>query len=731
MIHQTSFQVGGNKLTLETGRLANQANAAVVAKYGDTVVLSTVVMAGVRPDLDFFPLSVDYQEKLYAGGRIKGSRWVKREGKPSDEAILTSRLIDRSIRPLFPKSFKNEVQVIVTVLSVDAENDADIPAIWATAAALAISDVPWEGPVGAVRLGWAKGKEGEFMVNPTYEQRAGSALDLVVASTKDAMMMVEAGANEVEETIMLEAFKAAQQENTRVVEAIEQWVKDIGMSKASFKVDQAQVELKKLLGSEKTTIKQLIEAQASLDRVKQQGLIESLVDKYGDRFDKSRIKEVTTELVEAAVRAEILRSEKRPDGRKPQEIRPISGEVGVLPRTHGSAIFQRGSTQALTVTTLGSPALEMLIESMEGEESKRYMHHYYMPPFTVGEAGRLGWPSRREVGHGALAERALEPVIPTESEFPYTIRVVSEIMSSNGSTSMASVCGSTLSLMDAGVPIKKPVAGIAMGLVNDGKKSVVLSDIQGMEDFSGDMDFKVAGTRDGVTAMQMDVKTRGIPVEILEQALTQAKEGRLKILEEMLKVLPGPRAHISPHAPKISVVKIPEEKIGEVIGPGGRMIKKIIAETGAEINVEDDGTVTVAGMDRENIQKAVEWIKGLTREVQVGEVFEGEVKRIQPYGAFVAVSPGKEGLVHVSRMGAGFVSDPAQVVAMGQKVKVQVIRIDDMGRVDLAMMDEAGKPYGPPPGTQSGRPGGGGFRRGPRRDGGGFRPRREFHDRRR
>lgn len=721
-----SLTLNGRTLSLETGRLAEQANAAVVATYGETMVLATVVMAGERADMDYFPLYVEYQEKLYAGGRIKGSRWVKREGKPSDEAILKARLIDRSIRPLFPQGFKNEVQIIVTVLSVDAENDADIPALLATSAALAISDVPWEGPVGAVRLGLVK-QDGEtnFMVNPTYSEREYSKVDLVVSGTPEAIVMAEAGANEVEETVMVKAFETAQAENRQVAQAIAAWAKKIGKAKVKLEMREGQKLEDELTRDEKAVLKQLLTAEAAMDRLQYQELMRSLVDKYGEKYPAGMIKEAASEAVRKLARAEILKSGKRPDGRKAEEIRPISGEVGVLPRTHGSAIFQRGSTQALTVITLGSPALEMLIESMEGEESKRYIHHYFMPPYTVGEVGRLGWPSRREVGHGALAERALEPMIPAEEEFPYTIRVVSEIMSSNGSTSMASVCGSTLSLMDAGVPIKKPVAGIAMGLIIDGKKSIVLSDIQGMEDHLGDMDFKVAGTRDGITAMQMDVKVKGISLAVVKTALEQARQGRLFILDKMLAVLPAARAHISKYAPKISVLKVPEEKIGEIIGPGGRMIKKIIAATGAEINVEDDGTVTVAGMDREKIQQAVDWIKGLTREVQAGEMFDGVVKRIQPFGAFVEVLPGKDGLVHVSRMAAGFVADPNQVVSLGQTVKVKVIKIDDLGRIDLAMLDEAGNPYGG--GERPQRSGFGG----PRRDGGGFRPRREFHDRRR
>src|SRR3989344_2476027 len=466
MTHKISLELNGKSLHLETGRLAQQANAAVLATYGETIVLATVVASTNQTSLDYFPLFVEYQEKLYAGGRIKGSRWVKREGKPSDEAILTARLIDRSIRPLFPMSFKQEVQVIVTVLSVDSENDADIPAIIATSAALALSDIPWEGPIGAVRIGMIKREDqSEFIVNPAYAERQVSDLDLVISGTHDATMMVESGAKEIDEVQMLKAFKLGEEKNGEIAQAIATWAKEVGKPKMTVKPEDEHRELRDKLAREKEVLDQLLAAEAELDRMRRAGLMQSLIEKYEADYDPKLVVGIVNELAHGLGRKMILTDNVRPDKRKATEIRDISGEVGLLPRTHGSAIFARGQTQAVTITTLASPALEMLVESMEfGEESKRYMHHYYMPPFTVGEVGRLGWPSRREVGHGALAERALEPVLPPEDEFPYTIRVVSEIMSSNGSTSMASVCGSTLSLMDAGVPIKKPVAGIAMGL---------------------------------------------------------------------------------------------------------------------------------------------------------------------------------------------------------------------------------------------------------------------------
>jgi len=684
-----SVEIGGKNLTLEVGRFAGQATSAVLARYGDTMVLATVVVSKPREDLDYFPLYVEYVERLYAGGRIKGSRWVKREGRPTDEAILTARLVDRSIRPLFPEGYKNEIQVVITVLSVDAENDADIPALCATSAALSISKIPWQGPIGAVRMGFVpKNGDSAFLINPSYQDLEYSHLDLIVSITKKGIIMLEGGAKEIPEETILKAIESAQPEIQKVIALIEDLTKQVGVKKQPF--ENIPIEATLMKNIEKDLGKKTGELVASMAVKEESGgvleeIYEALFEKYSDQ-KKETIVKIVDKLLKKTIREQILNKGKRPDGRKPEEIRPIEVEVGILPRTHGSAMFRRGSTQVLTVTTLGSPSLEQLIENMEGEESKRYIHHYYMPPFSVGEVGRIGSPSRREIGHGALAEKALEAVTPSEEDFPYTIRLVSEIMSSNGSTSMASVCGSTLSLMDAGVPLKAPVSGIAMGLVSEGEKQVILSDIIGLEDFNGDMDFKVAGTKQGITAMQMDVKKPDLNIKTVAKILNQAKEGRFFILEKMLAVLSSSRASVSKFAPKIEVVHVPVEKIGEVIGPGGKIIRKIIAETGAVVDVEDDGSVNISSPDEAAVKKAVEWVKNLVREVKAGEIFEGTVKRIQPFGAFVEILPGKDGLVHVSRMSKEFVNDPSEVVSLDQKVTVRVTEIDSQGRINLSMI---------------------------------------------
>ncbi len=685
-----SAEIGGKELTLEVGRFAAQASSAVLARYGDTMVLATVVAAKPREDLDYLPLYVEYIERLYAGGRIKGSRWVKREGRPTDEATLKARLIDRSIRPLFPEGYKNEIQVIVTVLSVDMENDADIPALCAVSAALSISEIPWQGPVGALRLGFVpKNGEGTFVVNPSSQDLTYSQLDLIISATSKAVIMLEGGAKELPEKTVFQGIEKAQKEVQKVVALIESLTKEVGKKKQSFESKTLNAVLAKKIEKEigQKQLEEIVETMAAKEGTGTilEEIHEALQKKYPEE-KKETIVEIVDKLIKKTIRTNILEKGKRPDGRKPTDIRPIEIEVGILPRTHGSAMFKRGNTQALTVTTLGSPSLEQLIENMEGEETKRYIHYYYMPPFSVGETGRVGSPSRREVGHGALAERALEAVIPVKENFPYTIQVVSEIMSSNGSTSMASVCGSTLSLMDAGVPIKAPVSGIAMGMVSDDKKQVILSDIIGLEDFNGDMDFKVAGTENGITAIQMDVKTIDLTISTIEKILAQAKESRTFILDKMLKVLQVSRSQVSKFAPKIEVVHVPVEKIGEIIGPGGKIIRKIISETGAAVDVEDDGSVNISSPDQEVVNRAVEWVKNLVREVKAGEVFEGTVKRIQPFGAFVEVLPGKDGLLHVSRMSKDFVKDPSDVVTIGQKVKVRVTEIDDQGRIALSML---------------------------------------------
>jgi len=713
MIKKTSasLEIGGKTLTLETGSLAQQATSSVLARLGDTMVLVTVVMGSVRTDIDYFPLTVEYIERLYAGGRIKGSRWVKREGRPTDDAILTARLIDRSVRPLFPKEFKKEVQIIVTVLSVDGENSPDILAVNATSAALSISPIPWEGPIGAVRIGHVKPKEkdsetplrqgsegrassGDFIVNPGIAESELSELDLIVTSLKNKTLMLEAGALQASEDVALEGIKKAQVENDKIIDFIQDFAKKVGETKEIVKPNTQFAELVALLEkSYKDEIIGMIQSRLTKELSGNPGeFIDKIIEEQKTKdedfiSDKKLIAVAVERIMFKNIRENTLNKGVRPDGRKIDEIRPISAQVAFLPRTHGSAIFNRGDTQALTIVTLGSPRLEQLIESAEGEESKRYIHHYNMPPYSVGEAGRFGFTSRREIGHGALGERAIMAVIPTQTEFPYTIRVVSEILSSNGSTSMAATCGSTLALMDAGVPIKKPVAGIAMGMVSDGTKYVILTDILGLEDFSGDMDFKVAGTDSGITAIQLDVKVLGLTIEQIKEVFEKAKKARLFILEKMLAVIGTARKDVSEYAPKIEQVQVPIDKIGEVIGPGGRVIKSIIASTGAAVDVEDSGVVTISGTDVNAVAKAVEWVKGITREVKVGEIFdEAEVKRILPFGAFVEFLPGKEGMVHVSKMAEGFVRNPTDVVAIGQKVKVKVVEIDDQGRTNLSML---------------------------------------------
>lgn len=692
-----SLELAEKTLTLEVGELAKFATSSVLARLGDTMVLVTVVEGAERTDVDYFPLTVEYIERLYAGGRIKGSRWVKREGRPTDDAILTARLIDRSIRPLFPKDFKKQIQIMITVLSVDGDNEPDVLSIIATSAALGISKIPWNGPISGVRIGLVKEKDEEkhYLINPRVSEAEFSKLNLVVTGLKDKVLMIEAGASQVSEDEVLEAIKKAQDENKKIISFIESFIEKVGQKKEKFSEDLKLKEL--LLKVEKLYKSEVLELLEKRVNSESSGGSEELVDKIfqdaqiaepNSWIEKKLIAKTIELILFKSIRENTLSKSKRPDGRGVGEIRPISCQVSLLPRTHGSAIFQRGDTQALTVATLGSPRLEQLIESPEGEVSKRYIHHYSMPPYSVGETGRIGVPSRREIGHGALAEKALEPVLPKHDKFPYTIRVVSEILSSNGSTSMASTCGSTLALMDAGVPIEKPVAGIAMGMVSDGEKYKILTDILGLEDFSGDMDFKVAGTDSGITAIQLDVKISGITINQIKEVFEKALKARLFILDKIKSVIPTSRAGVSEYAPKIEQITIPVEKIGEVIGPGGRIIKNIIAQTGATVDVEDDGVITISGTSEEAVDKALEWIKGITREIKVGENFDGEVKRILPFGAFVEFLPGKEGMVHVSKMSTGFVKNPNDIVKIGQKVKVKVIEVDEQGRINLSMLPE-------------------------------------------
>ncbi|OGG24663.1 polyribonucleotide nucleotidyltransferase [Candidatus Gottesmanbacteria bacterium RIFCSPLOWO2_01_FULL_43_11b] len=694
-----SVEIGGRTLSLEAGRFAEQATASIVAQYGDTMVLAAVTASGHETTLDYFPLSVEYVERLYAGGRIKGSRWVKREGRPSDDAILSGRLVDRSIRPLFPKSYKHDVQVVITTLSIDGENDPDVLGLVAASAALAISPIPWEGPVAAVRMGYIKEQDngkGQLIINPTVTEQALSEFDVVVSSTLDRVMMLEGGFCETGEDLVLESIKSAKNENKKIISVIAQLVKEVGKPKIKAPEPEEKTTLKDfILKNYKKQMEDVFTKHAAKESGSED--VQALAVEIAGDEAQWNVKDVLNELdklFKKKLREDIMKSGKRIDGRKIDEIRPIGIDVGILTRTHGSAVFARGQTQVLTVATLGTPSLEQLIESPMGEESKRYIHHYSMPPYSVGETGRMGTPSRREIGHGALAERALLSVIPSEDEFPYTIRLVSEVFSSNGSTSMASTCGSTLALMDAGVPIKEPVAGISIGLVTEKEKYVLLTDIMGVEDFGGDMDFKVAGTKNGITAIQLDMKVHGITDEIIKGTLESAKKARMTILASMLKVIGSPRAKLSQYAPKVQVVKIPVDRIGEVIGPGGKTIRQIIAVTGAVVDVKDDGSVFISGTKEDGVERAVTWIKGITHEVKSGEEFEGEVKRILPFGAFVEILPGKEGMVHVSQMASGFVNDPNDVVSLGQKVKVRVIEIDDQRRINLSMLfgQDASKP---------------------------------------
>ncbi len=687
-----TFDFNGKDITFEIGKLAPQATASVLGRLGDTVVLVTVVEGG-KTDLDYFPLSVEYIEHLYAGGKIKGSRWVKRDGRPSDNAILAGRVIDRSIRPLFPKAFKNAVQIVVTVLSVDGENEADILALNTVSAAIAISRIPWNGPVGAIRMGYDEDKKSHIF-NPTIPERETSTLDLIVTHNGEKTVMLEAGALQVEEAVVSDAVAKAHTATKKVITAINELVKEVGQAKLEVVQEESLTQAKALFEKTyKAEVTQLIKNRVEKDD--DGGMTDELLKKAAEdmkvqnpeqEVDKKVLAAALDAVLYKIIRSDVLEKKKRPDGRKMNEVRELNIEAGVLPRTHGSALFQRGMTQALSIVTLGSPRMGQLIESAEGEEEKRYIHHYSGLPSSFGQVGRIGTPGRREIGHGALAERALQAVIPSQEEFPYTIMVVSEVLSQNGSSSMASTCGSTMALMDAGVPIKKPVAGISVGMMSSGDTYELLTDIIGLEDFSGDMDFKVAGTDSGITAIQLDVKIPGLTDEQVVAILGRAKEARLFILDKMLAVLSSSRPALSVYAPKIVTLKIPVDKIGELIGPSGKNIKNIIATTGAQVDVEDDGTVNITGVEDAKVRAAYDWISGMTREVVLGEEFDGEVKRILPFGAFVEFLPGKEGMVHVSKMSTQFVKDPADIVQIGQTVHVRVMEIDDMGRINLTML---------------------------------------------
>ncbi|WP_243137506.1 polyribonucleotide nucleotidyltransferase [Heliorestis convoluta] len=679
------MELAGRTLTIETGRVAKQANGSVLATYGDTVVLVTATASKEpRPGIDFFPLTVDYEERLYAVGKIPGG-FIKREGRPTEKAILSSRLIDRPIRPLFPKGYRNDVQVVATVMSVDQECQPDIVAMIGASCALSLSDIPFEGPIGGVTVGRV---DGEFVINPGVEATEKSDIHLVVAGTKDAVMMVEAASHEVPEEIMLEAIMYGHQEIQRIVEFQEKMVKEVGKDKREVTLQKVAEDIdsavRSFVGSK------LAQAIRNSDKLSREEDIQAvkdetmaaLIQQYPEQ--EKDIQEVLYTIVKETVRAMITVDKMRPDGRKPDEIRPITVEVGILPRTHGSGLFTRGQTQVLNVCTLGTIGDSQILDGLGLEESKRYLHHYNFPAFSVGEARPMRGPGRREIGHGALAERALVPVLPSEDEFPYTIRLVSEVLESNGSSSMASVCGSTLSMMNAGVPIKAPVAGIAMGLIKDSNDYAILSDIQGMEDALGDMDFKVAGTTKGVTALQMDIKIQGVNREILTEALAQAYKGRLHILDKMTEVIAKPSETMSPYAPRIIAFAIDADKIREVIGPGGKTINKIIADTGVKIDIEDDGRIFIASTDEESAQKALRIIQDLVAEVEVGQIYTGKVTRIMTFGAFVELLPGKEGLVHISQLANERVGKVEDVVKIGDEITVKVIEIDKQGRVNLS-----------------------------------------------
>lgn len=692
--------VGDKKITLELGKYSEQCDAAVLATCGETVVHVTLCVG--RPvDLGYFPLSVEYAEKLYAGGRIKGSRWVKRDGRPTDDAILKGRVIDRTLRPMFAEGLTTEVQVIATVLSVDMENDADMVALVASCAAADISSVPFDGPVSGIRVGYNKEKD-SFVFNPTYAERKTSDLDLVLCGNAEAIVMVEAGANEVSEEVMIRAFDEGQRVLSEIAEQLKDMKAAVGKAKFAFTAPAAPVDLQDEFRTvHHDKIVEMIKHEAMLEATGLDAFVAELLAARPELVERAGdVKTALNNLMIEEGRRMILEDDIRPDGRKLDEIRTITCEVDLLPRVHGSAMFKRGATQALTITTLGSPAMAQTIEDAEGVEDHYYIHHYMMPPYASGEAGRFGAPKRREIGHGALAERALVPMLPSQEEFPYTILVVSEIMSSNGSTSQASICGSSMSLMAAGVPIKRPVAGIAMGLMSDGKgKYVVLSDIQGLEDHVGDMDFKVAGSIVGVTAMQMDIKIKGIPMDVMRKALNQAREARLFILDKMNAAIPEPRKQLSKYAPKIVQITIPQERIGELIGPGGKVIKNIIAETGAQVDVTEDtekkiGIVNISSENQESIDKAHQWISGMMRTVEAGEEFDGTVTRVENFGVFVEFLPGREGLVHVSRMGVNFIADANDVAKYGDIVHVRMTGVDDQGRYNLTMLtkeEEAAK----------------------------------------
>jgi polyribonucleotide nucleotidyltransferase len=736
----------GSPLIIETGRLAHQANGSATVAFGETVVLVTACASPEPRDIDFFPLTIDFEQRLYAVGKIPGA-FPRREGRPSDDAILAGRMIDRGLRPLFPKGFRNEVQVIITPLSADQENNPDVIAAIGASVALAISDVPFDGPVATLRIGRI---DGNFVLNPTFTQLKDSDLDLIISSTREKVIMVEAGANSVPEDVMVEAIAYAHQRNQEIIAVQDQMVSELGKTKMEVKAKEMDPKAHAAIAA--YLADRAEEILSSVKQEREEGRRErmaELAERFEDEFGAEQIAMALDAVIKQTVRDNVLKNGLRPDGRKVDELRPISCDVGILPRTHGTGLFQRGETQVLTIATLGPMSMQQKIDTLSPEEHKRFMHHYNFPPFSVGEVRRLGGVGRREIGHGALGEKALLPVIPSEDEFPYTIRLVSEVIGSNGSTSQASICGSTLALMDAGVPVKDMVAGVAMGLVtSEGDDYKILTDIAGLEDALGDMDFKVAGTERGITAIQADFKIKGLTIDMVREIIGRAREARLIILGKLGETISQPRSELSRYAPRMYRIQIPPSKIGAVIGPGGKTVRSIVDETKCTIDVQDDGTVLVGSNNEEAARKAIAIIEGLTQEAQIGQIYTGRVTRTVDFGAFVEIMPGKEGLVRIGELADYRVPTVEDVVKVGDEIMVMVTEIDNMGRINLSRRavlegaqpgeeEEPGEIPSPltrrastltpmrsatPPrsgGRQDGRPGGGGGFGGRRRGRGG------------
>ncbi len=695
MTHSFEAEIAGRTLTIETGRLAAQAGGAVTIRYGDTMMLGTATASKPRPGIDFFPLSVEFEERLYAAGRIPGS-FFRREGRPTTTAILSARLTDRPLRPLFPKGYNDDTQIIITILSVDMENPPDTLGTIAASAALCVSDIPFDGPVASVRIGHV---DGELVLQPTFAQLEQSDLNLVVAGTKDAITMVEAEAGEVPESLLVDALALGQEAISTICELQEQMVEAAGREKRPYAADE--IDKDALAYATERCGEELAEALTGsgdkAERDRRRAAIEAdLLDSLDEDADAGAVKAAFGQLEKQIVRRSIIDDERRPDGRGPADLRPLSADTGLIPRTHGSGLFQRGETQVLSLTTLAGSGMAQRLDDLTPEDSKRFMHHYNFPPFSTGETGRVGNPSRRSIGHGMLGERAMQAILPPMDEFPYTIRVVSEVLASNGSTSMASVCASVLSMMDAGVPIKTPIAGIAMGLIKDDDEVAILTDIAGIEDHLGDMDFKVAGSHEGVTALQMDMKVKGIGLDILERALEQAREARLEIMDVMTECISSPREEMSPHAPRIIRIDVPTDKIGAIIGPGGRSIRQLEEDTGADISVEDDGAVYITAVNQASGQAAYDRIHALTHDPEPGQTFTGKVVRILPFGAFVEIAPGKDAMVHVSELAEGRVERVEDEVNVGDELTVMVTEIDNLGRINASRRAVIAGDDGPP-----------------------------------